>query len=59
MIKSYKDVQRILKSSGYILIASKCHEKWSNGSNTVIIPHKHKSFHVVTHKTILKRAGLI
>jgi predicted RNA binding protein YcfA (HicA-like mRNA interferase family) len=59
MIKSRKDVVRILKTNGYQLVSSNSHEKWTNGNNIVIIPHKHKDFHVIGHKIILKRAGLL
>ena len=59
MIKSRKDVLRILKTNGYSLISSKKHEKWSNGASVVIIPQKHRDFHVTGHKIILKRAGLL
>lgn len=59
MIKSRKCVLKILRSNGYSLISSNKHEKWSNGIKTIIIPQKHKDFHVTGHKIILKRAGLI
>jgi predicted RNA binding protein YcfA (HicA-like mRNA interferase family) len=59
VIKSRKDVLRILKDNGYSLVSSKKHEKYSNGKETVIIPQKHKDFHVTGHKIILKRAGLL
>jgi predicted RNA binding protein YcfA (HicA-like mRNA interferase family) len=59
MIKSRKCVIRILKTNGFQLVSSNSHEKWTNGKNIVIIPHKHRDFHVVSHKIILKRAGLI
>ena len=59
MIKSRKDVIRILKANGYTLISSNKHDKWYNGNNSIVIPQKHKAFHVISHKQILKRAGLI
>jgi hypothetical protein len=59
MIKSRKDVLRILKTNGFKLISCNKHEKWSNGNIQVLIPQRHKEFHVISHKIILKRAGLI
>lgn len=59
MIKSRKDVIRILKDNNYFLVSIGKHEKWSNGDNSLFIPKKHKSFHKIGHKEILKKANLI
>lgn len=59
MIKSRKDVIKILKTNGFELISYSKHEKWSNGKIQVIIPQKHREFHKISHRIILKRAGLI
>jgi len=59
MIKSRKDVIELLKKNNFKLISCSKHEKWSNGETQVIIPQKHREFHKMSHKIILKRAGLL
>lgn len=58
-ITNRRDFLKFLKKNGYKLISSAKHEKWSNGENIIIVPNKHKSFHVTGHNKILKNAGLV
>lgn len=58
--KNKKDLDKFLKSKNFsILHTNGKHEKWSDGNKTIIIPKKHKQFHVIGNWEILKKAGLV
>lgn len=57
--KDRKQVIGILKDAGFVLESVTKHEKWVNGTVSVLIPKQHKEFHVIGHWQILKRAGLV
>lgn len=54
-----RDLEKILIRNGYRKIDSNKHEKWTNGSQTLVIPHKHgQEINEYTAKAIIKRWGL-
>jgi hypothetical protein len=56
--KNRTEVIKILESNGYRLVSTGKHEKWSNGTSIVLMPKKHREFHVIGHYQMLKRVGL-
>jgi hypothetical protein len=57
--KNKKEVNKILKNAGFIMVSHKKHEKWVKGEQILVFPGSHKEFHVIGHWQILKRAGLV
>lgn len=54
-----KTLINILKSGNYIMVDTGKHEKWSNGEQSVYVPHpKSNGFSRILAEKIVKQAGL-
>jgi len=52
-VMRFNDLERILIESGYVLVRSSKHKIYSNGKNTVAIPHQ-KEVNKMMVRRILK-----
>lgn len=50
------DFERLLSSSGFVLVKSSKHKIWSNGTKTVAVPHD-KQINRMIARRILKEIG--
>lgn len=57
-IASKKELIKFIKKHGFILIGGAKHEKWSNGSYTLLLPRSDKDFSRMMAQRLIKEAGL-